>query len=358
MINHQDIQNTLQTTFANLGNATLLSRYADPQLQLTERQTHVFVPDFHLLSHEDAREYPNQRFPHDGDVIRLLEQLRDLKKANPHTFFVWHIGDLFDIWRARGGRGPTAEGRAIIHDHAEIIRLLRDRPEANGCKARFIIGNHDYSFFDVPTNKRQWQAARFRFIKNAGGGEVLVLHGDIFKWIERLPDELQARAVRFAKRVSGSQADLFNNDDDLQEIGRLNREMARHDPTGEAQADLTGFQLDFHALATTAPINVIDGDAGDPKAKNKEFFKAAKALAESLNNEGRDVRAMVIGHTHYARIIKGTLKGGRVFALMDCGSWAGLCRLAPTEPFRRCAQLGALVNNELRIYQLGSRPDL
>lgn len=345
MLIHKDILKSLQTAFPD--EVHIVARYATPHLELPGGRAHLFLPDFHLLNDEDALAYPNNGFVQDEDLLQLLKRLARLKKNNPAMLLVWHLGDLFDIWRARGGLGPAAEVDKIRADHGTIIDRLRLGPPT-GVRALFMAGNHDFELF----NLTEWQAARWRIIENEDrdAGDVLVLHGDIFSWIERLPDEIAARAVRFARWTSSGEHDLFN---DQETVASLNRELPLGDrPLGENKASLTSQPLD----AADLDINVINGETGHPNAKNKKFYKGAKALATAMRERGHNIRVVVIGHTHFARIVKGEIEG-KPFVLMDCGSWIGSCRLAPEQPFQRCAQVGVLAQNELRLYQLGRRED-
>lgn len=350
MLTHADIQAAFEQAFP--GAVHLVARYSDAALDLPGGRAHIFLPDFHLLNHEDAKAYPKSGFKQGDDLLTLLKRLAKLKNANPALLHVWHLGDIFDIWRARGGLGPAAEVNKIAADYAEIVDRLRMGPPF-GVRARIMAGNHDYPLH----NLAEWRAARFRLIENDDpeAGDVLVLHGDVFSWVEGLPDEIQARAVRFARWVSSGNKDLFN---DEESIAALNRELPVGDRAiGEPKSDLFNGSEDEDGTDDDAPINVIEGDRGHPKAKNKKFFKGAKALADAFRERGHHIRLMVIGHTHMGRIIHGALDESgseeHPFVLMDCGSWYGTCRLAPDGAFIHSAQVGVLVENEVRLYQFG-----
>lgn len=353
MLTHADIQAAFEQAFPDA--VHLVARYADEALDLPGGRAHLFLPDFHLLNHEDAKAYPNSGFKQGDDLLRFLKGLATLKDENPAMLRVWHLGDIFDIWRARGGLGPAAEVNKIAADYAEIVDRLRMGPPF-GVRARIMAGNHDYPLHQLS----EWQAARFRIIENddRDAGDVLVLHGDVFSWVEGLPDEIQARAVRFARWVSSGNKDLFDDEDT---VATLNRDLPTGDRAiGEPKADLFDPSADANGVDTDDPINVIDGERGHPKAKRKKFFKGAKALAEAFRERGHHIRLMVIGHTHMGRIIRGTLAetdtdASEPFVLMDCGSWYGTCRLAPDGPFIHSAQVGVLAGNEVRLYQLGHR---
>ena len=63
---------------------------------------------------------------------------------------------------------------------------------------------------------------------------------------------------------------------------------------------------------------------------------------------------MIIGHTHHARIVRGTRPDGTLFVLMDCGAWVDTSFLSnELDGPMANAQIGVKVGNDLRIYQLG-----
>ena len=350
MLTHDNILNTFRQAFPAPDDVALVARYANPLLQLPRRRAHIFLPDCHLLSNDDLPFYPKNKFVQDADLLTLLEHLTVLKKDSPGMLQVWHLGDIFDIWRARGGLGPAAEVDKIAADHAPIIDLLRDGAPW-GVGAHLIAGNHDYQIYWLP----EWRdnTARYRLIQHSdpAGGDVLVLHGDIFEPLENLlPNELQAWAVRFTTWWgSAGRQDLFNEAD---VVAQVNRGL----PAGDRPVGSTKVKLARRTLPdpdSGVAVNVIHADTGS--AKNKKFFAGAKALAEAFHARGHNIRLVVLAHTHFARIVEGAFDDGSPFVLMDCGAWIGTCRLAPGEPWIYCAQVGVLAEDELRLYQLGRR---
>lgn len=349
MLTHTEIFESLKQAFPQRKGVSLVASFFDEELQLPGRRAHIFIGDCHLLNEQDAEAYPKNRFSQGEDLLTLLEALTELKADSPGQLTIWQLGDLFDIWRARGGLGPAAEVDKIAADHYQIIDLIR-YGAPYGVGAQVIAGNHDYGLHQLG----EWNAARYRIIQNddPAGGDMLVLHGDIFDWIEKLPDELQARVVRFATWHSAGKKDLFNEAEAIAEVNRGLKDGDR--PIGKAKAPLAGRAYQEAPEAETT-VNVINGDAGDPRAAKKRFFTSAKSLAEELRKRGHNIRLMVIGHTHWARILRGRLSTAEPFALLDCGAWTGFCRLGPSEPWLHSAQLSVVVDNEARLYQVGRR---
>lgn len=342
MLDHEKVLSELKTAFPGKRGVSVVAQHTDPQLSLPKRRVQVFLPDCHLLTKQDGAAYPKTGFFQGTDLLKLLKTLTKLKADHPGQLTVWHLGDLFDIWRARGGRGPAAEVDSIAAEHAEIVDLLR-YGAPHGVGASLIAGNHDYALHELA----EWQAARYRIIQNEdpNGGDMLVLHGDIFDWIEKLPDEIQARAVRFARWHASGKKNLFNEDE---VVGEVNRAV----PAGDQAIGKGRVALPVSENSTG---HVIEGDKGKTDAPNKKFYQGARELAEALKKRGHKIRLVVIGHTHWARIVHGRLKGQEPFALMDCGAWTGHCRLGSDQPWLHNGQIGVLAGDEVRLYQVGWR---
>ncbi len=350
MLTHETILDTLRDAFdpkygGDKGIA-LIARYDNPALKLSGRRAQIFLPDCHLLSRRDAPAYPKWGFKQEEDLALCLARLTTLKADSPGQLRVWHLGDIFDIWRARGGIGDAAEVDLISADFPEIVDRVRDGPP-HGLKAEIIAGNHDYALFRLS----EWEAARYKIVPSDDpeGGDILVLHGDLFDWIERLPDGIQAAAVRLATGHASGRQNAFNDPEAVMVANRL-LELGDH-PIGTGEAELS--QGNGAVPAETA-VNVVAGDQGNEKAPNKRFYAAGKALVQELRGRGHNIRALIVGHTHWPRIVAGDA-AGQPFVLMDCGSWLGMSRLEPGGPWVHSAQIGVLVENDLRLYQLGSR---
>jgi UDP-2,3-diacylglucosamine pyrophosphatase LpxH len=331
----------------------LVAQYAEPALALPGGRAHIFIPDCHLLTPPDMAAYPNNHFQLDNDLLTLLTGLRDFKNAHRGDVLIWHMGDLFDAWRARGGRGDRAEIDAIAAAYANHLQLLLTSPPT-GMRARLLAGNHDY----VTHELTEWGALRVGIIENQdpAGADILVVHGDLFDWIERFPDNLQAKVVRAARQVGSGQTTL--NQQELREgremVAFVNQGLGFGDtPIGFAQGALSATRPQI-ALGPPWAVNLVDVGPAASK-ENVKFFDEAAKLAVKLKENGYDIRAVVIGHTHHARMVRGNRDDGVPFVLMDCGAWMGQCRFADPDPWIWSAQLGVLAEAELRIYQLGFR---
>ncbi len=357
MLTHGEIVEALRGAFPPApgregeGGVTLVARHVDPNLRLMGHGAHIFIPDCHLLSQADAADFPKNHFRLDDDFLAFLERLRDLKAANDADLEVWQLGDLFDIWRASGGEGAKEQVDRIVADYAPAIGLLRFSPPG-GVGADILAGNHDYALCQL----EEWRARRFRLLRNAEGADVLVLHGDAFSALEgTLPDEIQRFGVRFARWVSSGGHDLQQGvDSEVLELA--NRGLRAGDqPVGMAKAPVSTVVAQLSPNLPNS-VNVIRGDEGDEEAENKKFYREARQLVEELNRLGHDISAVVIGHTHWARIVAGSRSDSAPLVLFDCGAWFGQSRLEAGGPWIWSAQMGVLIENDFRLYQLGWRP--
>jgi UDP-2,3-diacylglucosamine pyrophosphatase LpxH len=329
---------------AEIAGVSLVSRYADPALGLPEGGADVFLPDCHILSAADAAQYPRSCFRQGQALEAFLFSLLRLKQAQAaagNEVRVWHVGDVVDEWRSLqpGGPGPRIDG--ICAAFPTIFDLLT---RSDGLDAEILAGNHDFQLHLLP----QWNKARFRVVGTAQHGQMMVLHGDVFDWIESLPDPVQAFVVRLARSYA-SPTHPLSAQTQAEAVKAVNAKMVKADvPTGKPHPALGASPTAHPAGPGVAAQNVIDGDH-----VKTLFFEAALKLPKELNSQGFNIRLMVIGHTHFARIVRGAQGGGAPFVLMDCGAWVDKCVLPGEDKPVLCAQFAVRIGNELRVYQAG-----
>lgn len=124
--------------------------------------------------------------------------------------------------------------------------------------------------------------------------------------------------------------------------------------------ELLGLGLtEYHDHGLLGAIADIAGIGADLVGVNigadasTRFFRQAATAARLLKQHGHDVRLVVIGHTHSARMVYGDRGDGQRMVMMDCGAWFGKCKFGATGPDLWAQQIGVLADNDLRIYQLG-----
>ena len=177
---HEGLLQTLQST----AEVRLVASLSDPRINFpAPDQLHVFIPDIHLVTPRRARE---GGFKFSSNCLPLLERvLRALARFKRATapggrVVVYQIGDLFDLWRETSRHDPDMDVAAAIQDnHPQLMEALF-APELD---AQFLLGNHDYDLFQW-VDFAAWQ--RYFFLSPS----VMVLHGDVYDWVERLPDSV------------------------------------------------------------------------------------------------------------------------------------------------------------------------
>ncbi len=344
MLNHDEVAEFLAAEFPAL---RVVARWADPELRLPPARARIFVPDLHLLAESDAAQYPTTRFKLRNELRRFLAALVRFKNDHPGELEVLHLGDLFDLWRARGPGTVKEKVDAIVADYRdEVAALFRGPPV--GVRAGLVAGNHDYDLHYLA----EWNALRFAFLNDspAGQPDALALHGDQFDFVERIvPHPLRAAMVRLFRQTASAGHEL--DQEQAADVLALNDQLPRGDQVaGTGLTDLA--PPDGLAAGST---NVIHWSP--QVGRIGRFFEPARQLAVALKGRGRDIRLVICGHSHHARIVVGDRGDGVTMALVDCGAWLGQCRFGPGSPWRPSAQLGVLVGNDARIYQLGAGSD-
>jgi UDP-2,3-diacylglucosamine pyrophosphatase LpxH len=333
---HADLLGRLQA----IARVQLVARLQDDRLNFPRAgELHVFIPDIHLITAarrvEGGYQYGTN---HPALLLMVVKSLRALKleAAPAGEVVVYQIGDLFDLWRQVDGLDPNANAAsAIQNDQASLLAALRD-PDLN---TQFLLGNHDYDLYRFP-NFDAWQRS---FVL---APSVMLLHGDVFDWVEKLPDELQNLVLYlFTASHPAGTADLeklrpLNN---KQRGGRKFRDFIRNRapaPTGkwrETSDDGGSWNVQ---VAGTAPKQML------------LYLDEARQKCGAANGQfGSALNMAVIGHTHQARIAVHDTED-EFFALMDCGAWIENCSTVDDPTPQPNAQIAALGANEARIYQL------
>ena len=357
MITHSQILDNFTLAFpppnpGDNANVFSVSCHKDETLGFPEEEAYVFIGDIHLLTKNDAKKYPKKQFVQPKDFTTFLASLKELKERWTDNFKVYQVGDLFDVWRALGEGSEEKKVDDIFLDFEDMGDMLKSDPPF-GADTTIIAGNHDYALHKLP----DWYAPRLHTIKDIEGKDrILVIHGDILDPIEKFPDWIKALAVRIAKGAKSDGYIIDEADKDEKEVVEFNKKIV----SGEGKIGLGSQELieddSSRDHFKSAPYNVIDGDKLPEDDRRLRFYKSAKELALKLRTEhALDIRTIVIGHSHYARVIKGDRGDGELFSLVDCGAWYGKCRLGRTQgyPWIHCGQIVILTENEFRIYQLG-----
>jgi len=342
---HDKLLNSLQA----VADVSLVAGVADQRLGYPDKDhLRVFIPDLHLIS--DARQKQGHfRFVtnHEKLLTHLLGALRKLRLATkaPEKLSVLQLGDVLDLWREVPFIRPTSDTPArIANDHADLMNALRD-PDLN---ATILFGNHDFELYHWASYDRN---VRHIFIPH-DNPQVMIVHGDVFDWLERLPDWIQDIAVYlFAPNVQPTTYALDK----------------MHEATVRTTPNPT--YVDYIKCRAPAPVGTVASlsdqqlprfpfnvqQAGTPGAQVELYETAVKAMKYVQKEHNLDVRTVVIGHTHHARIVMRE-ENQHLFTLIDCGAWIEKC-VNDAGVVESSAQIGVLCGNEARIYQLRPRAE-
>jgi hypothetical protein len=291
----------------------------------------VFIPDTHVVSRATRLKYSYGT--NDGDLLAdVLTRLAGLKvRGQNRTVAVYQMGDFLDLWREE----PIADVRVdaasrIIADHPTLMHAFFNP----ALKTRFLLGNHDVDLAWWP-NFVAWERRFFLPPRGSTRPSGLALHGDILDWRELMPDAPAQFFVYFCSPFVGP------SDHDLRDVRTV---IAR-------QNHKLDFSQRIAGPAGHGDVVSLDGLAARHNLSGHELFNQAHALTQRANRTyGLDLRFMVIGHTHHARIAIHE-SDDDFFALIDCGGWLedAFDQRGGRYPNQT---LAVLSNNEARIYQI------
>jgi UDP-2,3-diacylglucosamine pyrophosphatase LpxH len=329
----------------SVANVRLVAAYTDDQLGFPGSDSiQVFIPDLHLLSAARRAHYAYGT-NNESTLIQVVAQLGKLKAdamQRGQGVVVFHIGDYLDLWRET--LLPLSDPGIpdqIKDSHTDLVNLIED-PNLN---THFLLGNHDFDLYTL-TAYNTWER---RFFIPGDAPNAIVMHGDYFDWVEKeVPEELRDIAVYLfgesheaGTAVLGEMQDLTHKYNLAQDY--TNRiQLAAPAPLGAMQAGESAIGANYNLQ--TADNSVAGGLAF--------LDSACQECVNANTNSGTQLRMVIIGHTHHARIATKTMPDGKPFALVDTGAWIENCAEAANGTVFPNAQITALSANQVRIYQL------
>jgi UDP-2,3-diacylglucosamine pyrophosphatase LpxH len=345
---HERLLSILQS----IADVRLVASLQDERLGFPDKKDiRIFIPDIHLIS-EKCRKKGGFIFSTNYTELltSLALALTDLKtkKANDETIEVYQLGDFLDLWREAPGLDEQFDAASgIKDDHEDLMLALMDEK----LDARFLLGNHDFDLYRWPVYPR-WDRRYYLPDTTLQSPSTVLLHGDIFDWVERLPDKIEDILVYlFAPTVPP-------NDYRLGQMKTLIRQShgKRNYRTYIQDQSPAAVGLVQKGMPDNIPErwNVQTKVSSPPE--NLKFLESAYNCCIKANTDYQmNLKVAVIGHTHHARIAVRETDKGDLFTLIDCGAWIENCIADGESSPAPNAQIAALSANEARIYQLGPK---
>jgi UDP-2,3-diacylglucosamine pyrophosphatase LpxH len=308
----------------------------------------IFIPDLHLISDrrriQGAFKYATNHTDLLTSVILALSRLQS-SAADDEVVELYQLGDFLDLWREADGADDQLDAASPIKDdHEDLVTALMDR----SLRTRFLLGNHDFDLYRWP-DYAAWERRYYLPDSAAGAPSVVLLHGDIFDWVESFPDAVQNVFVYlFARNVTATDHRLG----EMISLIRQSHGDRKYRTYIQAEQPSTIGRVQENVV-DEAPARWNIQTPGASAPQNLLYLDSAYECCQRANKEYQmNLRVAVIGHTHHARIaVREDAKGG-FFALIDCGAWIENCIADGDEGPSPNAQIGVLSANEARIYQL------
>jgi UDP-2,3-diacylglucosamine pyrophosphatase LpxH len=335
------LHDSLLLALESVADVKLMASLRDERLMFDRaNDLRLFIPDLHLIS-DKARQryrYGTNQIDLLGQVLNVLQQFQTTETARGNSVTAYQLGDCLDLWREDAKERDGFDAASVITDaNPKVMRGLEK------LKTRFLLGNHDFELYRR-TNFSTWARRYFLTQGNQSQHRGVVLHGDLFDWVERFPNEFNRWAVYF---LSTSK---LASDYKVSELSQLVR---KENSLRDFSQQIAGEA----AIGDPQPATSTVPDRFNVTTDHK-FLKPAHQACHRMNKDyGQQLRFTVIGHTHQAKI--SVHDGGKddFFALIDSGAWIEDSVLPNRTRFAN-AQLTALSGNEVRIYQLGPRQAL
>jgi UDP-2,3-diacylglucosamine pyrophosphatase LpxH len=259
---------------------------------LTEKLT-LSIPDMHLLERGPNDDFLDQKPEQEDRFLDLMDFLLELKKEEGESLEIVQIGDMFDLWQAKGNTNM------IVAAYPSILGLM------DKLKTIYVVGNHDIELVQWYKDQGQTFGRRWRYVASADGKlRTLFEHG--------------------------FQADFANNQGSWagvigKEVTNIVNMMEYIYPDIDVMlgAIWDSIGRTFNKYNVLTPVR-------DPQEFDlHEYLQFYIDLLERYN-QGKtfdhfgpdllDFSLAVIGHTHTARLVQ-MPQNGKIYYLLDCGSW-------------------------------------
>lgn len=342
------------------------------------RRFFVFLPDLHVISAERSSKFRfgfdrihDTRWIDRGALLDALAgALLGLEAGLPSDVAMKtvQVGDFVDLWRERRLNAPdglvedvqTMVSR-ILSGHPEVRARIARNAASGSLGADLLLGNHD------PDSRASIDLARARRSHSYPVGSKRTLfttHGDLFDPLElQMLDAVQRFLVRnFAQDVVGS---VYAADRTGAHVaGTIVGSQGSAPLIVNAPEDDATWPDWVNVWVTRADVST-DDDLRDshellPLAVEKAALLRAgdaAALADFGVSSGLpDLRTMVVGHSHQARLCvhRDPADAANDLCLVDAGAWIEEMHFGPGKDDDRTPSctIAVLAGGDARIYQL------
>lgn len=253
----------------------------------------VCLPDVHLLERGPNDDFLDRGPEHEERFLALLDFLLELRKEEGDGLEVIQMGDLFDLWQAKGNCNLIAAAYPSVLGLMEKLRMV------------YLAGNHDIDLVRWYKDQGEAFGRKWRYLARAEGKMRAIIE-------------------------HGFQADFANNQESWS--GAIGREITRVVNMMEylnPDIDVTLGSAWDSVVRAFGKYNVFS-PVRDPHGFDPHEYLRFYIELLARYNQGKtfdqfgpevlDFSLAVIGHTHTPRLVQ-MPRDGRVFYLMDCGSW-------------------------------------
>jgi UDP-2,3-diacylglucosamine pyrophosphatase LpxH len=365
---------------SHVANIYLVARLKDDRIGYPfPNDLRVFIPDLHLISDlrqgEFGYKYNTNYIAHEDDLLPVMvkelikfkkkvidENERTRNEDKKKTFEVYQLGDFLDLWRETNKPWKTkpdkwrADVDRIKNSHWHLYNALLDET----LHTNFILGNHDFDLHRIPGFSHRWRFMIDYLVDKQDVPVAGITHGDIFAWVERLPDPVQKFFVYFfSPQIPKKIRKQIVNSHIKGKFLIFKKYKDYRDYIMQKEApEVNEFPLN-QGLPPGKQWNVKRNGQGS-KEELTYLNEAKKYFSQINQKHDFNLRMIVIGHTHYARIAVDD-EDGQFFVLVDCGDWVKFhiakVKENGTEKDIHMvnAQIGVFCNNDVRIYQLSPK---
>lgn len=278
----------------------------------------ISIPDMHLLEKGPNDDFLDSKPQHEQRFREFLHFLYDLKKELGDDITVIQVGDMYDLWQAKGNTN-------LIHE--AYVETLGDLEQVAPV---YVIGNHDIDLYQWYKEQGQTFNRKWRWLYPGDGKpKILFEHGFQADFANN-QSSWSGVVGREITRIVGYM-EYLNPDVDLILGGAW-----------DSVSRLFGIYNEYLSPNATRPT---EKDASRQHEYTKYYIERMRAYnkGDTEDHHGpADLYVTIIGHTHTARLVSRPGEGERMLYLLDCGSWVNGGH-----------EFGVVIGNELAVCQWG-----